>query len=310
MKGVCTMNYYIGLDIGGTHIKSGVITEAGTLLEDAIHMVDSHAKASKDFIIHHLYTIILNEAKRLPEGSQLLGVGLAFPGPFDYEKGISKIKGINKYESLYDLCIKDALLTPILSCSILSPMLTKDFSMRFANDATLYALGELTQKHIPNQGKCLCVCIGTGLGSTFLEDGKPITSREDVPPNGWVYDTPFKTSIIDDHLSARGILKLYKHYSQLDAPHVKAIAEAYASGDPSAHQTFHTFGEQLGEGLNLFLHNFPAKHLVIGGQIAKSYPYFEKSFTDTLCMPLEVVISPDTSKSTLLGVLQLFTSLV
>jgi glucokinase len=37
------------------------------------------------------------------------GIGLAICGPFDYEKGISKITGLDKHESLYDINVKQSL---------------------------------------------------------------------------------------------------------------------------------------------------------------------------------------------------------
>ena len=37
------------------------------------------------------------------------GIGIAIPGPFDYGNGISLIKDLEKYESLYGTNIKETL---------------------------------------------------------------------------------------------------------------------------------------------------------------------------------------------------------
>ena len=36
-------------------------------------------------------------------------IGIAMPGPFDYENGICYIKGLDKYESLFNLNVKEML---------------------------------------------------------------------------------------------------------------------------------------------------------------------------------------------------------
>lgn len=300
------MNFYIGLDVGGTNIKSGVILESGELLADEIHMVPSLAKENQETLLNHFFDIIVNELNRAPTHSMLLGVGVGFPGPFDYPNGISKIQGINKYDSLYDINIGEALSKKLHSVSSIASRLAPSFAIRFENDATLYALGELVKGNASSEGKCLCVCIGTGLGSAFLEDGKLITDREDVPHCGWVYATPFKTSIIDDHLSARGIMNHYNTHAASLVTSVKPIADACLAENLIAQNTFTYFGTSLGEGLNIFLNQFPATTLVIGGQISKSYPLFEQALLASLNSSPTIKISPDTSRSALIGTTKLF----
>ncbi len=40
--------------------------------------------------------------------------------------------------------------------------------------------------------KILCVCIGTGAGSAFVENGKTVKTGKGVPENGWIYQQPFE----------------------------------------------------------------------------------------------------------------------
>ena len=39
---------------------------------------------------------------READGS-VVGVGMAIPGPFDYENGISRMQGLNKYDAIYGI---------------------------------------------------------------------------------------------------------------------------------------------------------------------------------------------------------------
>lgn len=303
------MNAYIALDVGGTQIKAGMISTDGKLLSSQITHYPSHSTKDKETILNHLYQIIINELIPLTENDTLLGIGIAFPGPFDYDRGISLIQGINKYDSIYGVNLKSYLLERILSDESVSHLLTADFDIRFANDASLYALGETVLTNAPTTSKCLCLCIGTGLGSAFLDHGKLITSREDVPDNGWVYNTPFLDSIIDDFISARGLINLYYQLSGVHVYEVKLIADLALAGDLLAQKTFTLFGERFATAITSFLDHFKPSTLIIGGQISKSYPLFAPSFEALLKKQhpnLEIRLSADTSMSTLLGVIPLF----
>ncbi|HRP57404.1 hypothetical protein, partial [Agriterribacter sp.] len=61
-------------------------------------------------------------------------MGIAMPGPFDYEKGISYITGLHKYEYLYGLNVKE-----LLAAELNIPL----GNIRMMNDAAAYLAGEL-----------------------------------------------------------------------------------------------------------------------------------------------------------------------
>lgn len=301
------MNAYIALDVGGTGIKASLVSETGNLLIPITHY-DAKSSCSKDIILDNLSEIIIKQLHIYARPISILGVGIAFPGPFDYEKGICLIEGIGKYDSIYGINIAQLLHERLSNDDYFMNYASPSFSIRFENDASLYALGEMIIQPTISE-KCICFCIGTGLGSAFIEDGKLITNREDVPSNGWVYDTPYKASIIDDYISARGILKLYETLSGQQLKEVKPIADLALAGHPMARQTFNQFGSNFSEAITTFLETFHPTSIVIGGQIAKSFGLFKESFYDGLpsgFKTLDVRLSEDSSLSTLLGVIGLF----
>jgi len=59
------------------------------------------------------------------------------PGPFDYVKGISYIRGVAKYENLYGINISDAVSVNL--------GIQDGFLIRFMNDASSFAVGEAWQ---------------------------------------------------------------------------------------------------------------------------------------------------------------------
>ena len=89
------MKLYALLDVGGTEIKRRTVSEDGIPIDQITHF-PSKSKADSATIINNLSEIIRNGNGMLPEC-----VAMAFPGPFDYENGISYMKGIGKYDSIY-----------------------------------------------------------------------------------------------------------------------------------------------------------------------------------------------------------------
>jgi glucokinase len=235
------------------------------------------------------------------------GIGFAFPGPFDYERGICYIKGVDKFESLYGVNLRDELTRRIRDESFFRHKRTPDFCIVFENDANLFALGEYAAGKAGRYRKAICITIGTGAGSAFLENGALVKDRPDVPPNGWVYNQPFRESIVDDYISKRGILRLMKQ-AGLDTANldVKQLAEMATGGDATAIGIFRQFGTMIGEMLVPFVRSFQPEAVVIGGQIAKSQHLFLDSTREALReFSVALEVSDETSISTFVGVSQL-----
>ena len=92
--------YAVGADIGGSHICSAVVdlTTGEICGEPLSGKVDCDAGAGEilgawaDNIRQSIAASGLKAVRR---------VGFAFPGPFDYEHGVSLIRGVNKFERIY-----------------------------------------------------------------------------------------------------------------------------------------------------------------------------------------------------------------
>ncbi|MFR9074743.1 MAG: ROK family protein [Blautia sp.] len=90
---------YLLLDIGGTEIKGCVSDAEGE--KTRIRKFPSQAQKSAEKILDN-FSRICRELLKDVDGS-VCGVGLAIPGPFDYQKGISRMQGLNKYDSIYGI---------------------------------------------------------------------------------------------------------------------------------------------------------------------------------------------------------------
>ena len=280
---------YLCLDVGGTEIKAAPIEKGGNLLRPLCHF-PAKAKEPKSQLLAHFTEIL--EAVGVA-GREVAGLRLAFPGPFDYERGICLLSGLDKYDALYQVNLREELAgrTKVVPEEI-----------RFANDASAFALGEMRFGQAVNALRALCICIGTGCGSAFGLDGALApTGTPGVPDSGHLYDTPYLDRCIDDYLSRRGLmsLTLERLGEALDG---KSLAQRVAQGDERARQCFLAFGERLAEALLPFFDAFQPDVLCLGGQITGSAPLFLVPL-EAACRVREIrlCITKDTSVSTLRG---------
>ena len=193
--------YAVGADIGGSHICSAVVdlTTGEICGEPLSGKVDCDAGAGEilgawaDNIRQSIAASGLKAVRR---------VGFAFPGPFDYEHGVSLIRGVNKFERIYGLDISESLF-PLLRRSG-----AEEF--RYVNDASAFALGECLGGAACDARRVVALTLGTGVGSGFVSDRKLVTSGDEVPADGWVYCLPFGGGIVDEAFSTRGIIRRYE----------------------------------------------------------------------------------------------------
>ena len=161
------MNGYVLLDAGGTEIKSAAFSGDGNRL-DEIHSAPSHAREDREKILGNLLDVIGREKKILEAGGYRLGtVGMAFPGPFDYPNGISHIRGLDKYDAIDGVALEEAL-KGIPGQDVLAP----DVRFFFRHDVDSFALGTAAREPACAGGRTICLAIGTGTGSAFLEEGR------------------------------------------------------------------------------------------------------------------------------------------
>ena len=249
-----------GVDIGGSHItvalvdleRKNLITQTSTRLR-----IDANAPAEK--IIS-----LWSEAIRKAHGDLPLGkIGIAMPGPCEYEKGISLIKNQDKYDALYALNIKH-LLAQSLS---IDPE-----NICFANDAACFILGEAFAGAAKHSDKAIGITLGTGLGSASYHHGKAQSLD--------LWNTPFKNSIAEDYLSTRWFVK---RYFEKTGNHITGVKDLTLLA--GKHQLVQEIFEEFSENLHLFLCQLIEQEspeaVIFGGNIAKAYHLFEKAIINT-----------------------------
>ncbi len=266
-------NTAIGVDIGGSHISCAAVDMTSfkiireTLTEKA---VNNKAQAKE---IIGVWAAALSDIMRVVPFGRLKGIGFGMPGPFDYVKGISYIKGVAKYEHLYGYNVKNAI-----SESLDVP---DYFPIRFMNDVSAFAVGEALVGKAAEVNRSMSITLGTGFGSAFISNRIPIVDGPEVPKLGCVYHLPYKDNIADDYFSTRWFLGSYKRLTGKEMPGVKEIAEL-AANDEVAMGLFNEFGNNLAVFLAPWLIRFKAEIVVVGGNISYAYNLFGDVFESRL----------------------------
>lgn len=256
-------NWITGIDIGGTHITVCLVNPASGVLKDECMIrfaVDPSLDA--DFVIKNWAAAI--RACLSKAGMAAGKLGIAMPGPFDYEKGISYIRGLSKYESLYGLPVKKMLAEEL-------GIAENDIYM--INDALAYVRGESALGAALGATDVLGITLGTGLGSAIYRKGKM--------EEGDLYCFPFREGMAEDYCSARWFLRSYEAKTGLRLKGVKELA-LRANEELEALALFQEFGSTLGEILLArYAEKLPST-LVIGGNIARAWYLFLPTLKEKL----------------------------
>ena len=254
------------LDVGGTEIKAAPVSETGELL-CTVKKYPAKAALPKEALLNHFAEIMEDLAGEAKERS-VCGIHLAFPGPFDYENGISLLRGLDKYDALYGENLRRELKSRLNFPELLEQ------NVKFINDVSAFAKGEMKFGAAAGFRRCLFVCIGTGCGSAFGMDGQLCDgSEEGVPKDGYLYPLPYRDGCMDDYFSRRGLERLTKEMlgTSMDG---KMLSKCVQNGRKEAKRCFLTFGEMLCEALSPVLNDFHPDCLCVGGQITKSADFF------------------------------------
>lgn len=288
--------YAVGIDIGGTHITAAIIDIISMKLIDfSLHKesFDSNLPVNQVMSIWEKVIRISVENSKVKE---IKGLAVCMPGPFDYTNGLCWIKDQSKYEHFYGLNVR-YLFQGSLN-------LSSEFPILFENDAVCFGKGEVFKDATNLSKKVMAVTLGTGLGACFIDKGVSIVLGELVPADGEIYNIPFKESIAEDYVSARGLLSAYKSITGKNLHNGLELFNLAVAEDQVAIKVFEEMGENLAEVTIPWLKKFEADSFIIGGKIANASRFFLESFNKKIKesgLEITVSVSTDNEVAALLG---------
>jgi glucokinase len=241
----------IGVDMGGTNIRAGVV-ENGWLGE--VLKVSTPAESSKNELVEALAGLIL---KLDPAKATAIGIGV--PTIVDVEKGI-----------VYNATnIKDWDKVP------LKQMLEDRFRIPVFvnNDANCFAAGEKHFGKAQGYQSVVGIVLGTGLGAGLIINDRLYEGRNCGA--GEIANLPYLAQNYEYYCSGQ----FFKDDLNVPAHEVYQLAVA---GDSVALQHFETFGYNFGKFLQAILYAYDPQLIVLGGSVSQAYPFFSGSMLKSL----------------------------
>jgi glucokinase len=244
-------NTILGLDIGGTSIKGGVLVQGK--LQD-IRSIPTPAGESQEYILETIATFIDSYG-----GYDFVGIGIGIPGLVDARRGL--VLGLANIPSFQQVPLK----------KFLEDRFGKPVEVN--NDANCFALG--VHKFGPGRPfkHLVGITLGTGVGGGIVINGQ-LYSGLNSAAGEWC-GAAYLDSTFEDYCSGKFFEREYQSRP-------KALAKLALAGDPVALKAFDEFGQHLGELLKVILYSLAPEAIVLGGSIRKTFPLFEKSLRATL----------------------------
>src|SRR3954447_13262451 len=147
---VPTVGFAIGIDLGGTKIRGGLVAGDGT-----VALVDEHATDTSNATA--IVDQIVAMARKLGQGRDLTGVGIGVPGTVEQPAG-TLIQAVT-------LPLRNIALCALIGNELDAPVLVE-------NDGNCAALGEHRFGGAAGTTHSVTLTLGTGVGGGIVADGR------------------------------------------------------------------------------------------------------------------------------------------
>jgi glucokinase len=262
--------FVVGVDIGGTGTKFGIVDNVGNVL------FASEISTKKHEQVHTF----------IDELHQELSVLIEKVG------GVGRIKGIGvgaPNGNVYTGNIEYAPNLPWKGIIPLARMLQDKFKIpvRLTNDANAAAVGEMMYGAAQGMKDFIMITLGTGVGSGIVANGQLVYGHDGfagelghttIIPDGRLHPGTGKKGSLESYASATGVAQsAIEILENTDRPSIlrdipkgelnsKAVFEAATKGDEVAKEVFAFTGKVLGMALaNFVMFSSPEAIILFGG---------------------------------------------
>ena len=255
--------YYICVDIGGTSIKYGVLSEKGEIFIDGT--ISTKVTVKENFILSDVKKLvrnILDEYKKY----EIKGICVSTAGVVDPEKGKIVFAGptIPKYTG-----------------TEIKKELEKEFSLpcEVENDVNCAGLGEYWRGAGKGSKSMVCMTIGTGIGGSVILDGKLLNGIGSTVEE--IYYMYVNGNHIQNIASSKYLVeKVQKEKREkegiTDAITGVDIFELAKKGDEICIASINEIISNLSVGIRNIMYLLNPEVIVIGGGITAQKEYLEE----------------------------------
>jgi len=254
------------VDIGGTKIAVGLVSESGSVLARTEFPTDPAREAAS------IVTDISAALRILRAGTseQLTGIGIGCTGPVDPLTGIlGRIEFLPLWEG-FNLV---EALTQALGVSV-----------AMENDADAAALGEAAWGAGREASRFIYLTISTGIGGGLVLDGQLYRGVEGAHPEmgHHVIDPAGPLCFCGAHGCWESLASGPAFAKRAGVSSARLVCEAALQGDPAAVAAVAAEGRYLGLGLANLITIFTPDVIALGGGVMESHSLFWKAIHETI----------------------------
>ena len=260
----------LGIDIGGTNTKFGLVNHRGQILTKGSIPTDQYS-TPEEFVdaLHQQIQPLIDEHC---EGG-IEGIGVGAPNA-NYYRGTIELAPNLPWRGIINFA-------ELMTAKFNSPC-------KMTNDANAAALGEMMYGAARGMKDFIMITLGTGVGSGIVSGGHLIYGHDGfagelghtiVKPGGRKHWSTGSEGSLEAYASATGIAitakkmraefpdSMLNQYPE-EAINSKTVHECALKGDPVAVEVFRYTGQKLGEALaNFVMFSSPEAILLFGGVI-------------------------------------------
>lgn len=294
------MKYAVGIDVGGTSVKLGLVTVEGEISET--WEIPTNTDDGGKEILPDIAVSVKSRIAEKDLSDDIVGVGIGLPGPVDDEGIIRKAVNLH-WDRVFNV---EEELSELLG----------GLKVKAGNDANVAALGEYWQGAGKNYGDMVMVTLGTGIGGGIIHHGQIFAGTTGaggeighicLDPNETIRCNCGNAGCFEQYASATGIVRLAREELEASSDEselrhteltAKAVWDAVKKGDRTADRIAEKFGYYLGWGLSIIAAVVNPEVFVIGGGVSKAgdilIPYVRKYFDEHVfhaCRDAQIVIA-------------------
>ncbi len=249
----------IGIDLGGSAVKWGVIDHDGQIRKDERIEYSDRSPAAVIELLQSLVKLGLDE------WDDIAGIGIGSPGLIDKNQRLVRLSP--NFDGWIDVPLAESL-----------EKVSGAIPVFVENDANLLVYSETQWGAARCKSNVIVLTLGTGVGGGIMVDGKLVRgSNGGGAELGHLALTPDGPKC---GCGSRGCLEAYCNINAVmrtakevykDNPHPSTpleLAEAANAGDTKAIELWQTLGEWLGVGLASLVNIFNPELILIGGGLS------------------------------------------
>lgn len=254
------MQRVIGIDIGGTAVKYGLLTVRGEILKSGEFSTDGEKGIEN--LLSNIYDVI-----DMYMDNNVLGIAVSGTGQINGEIGE---------------VIGGAPIIPGWIGTNLVKILEEKYKIPavLENDVNCAALGEKWKGAGAGEDDFLCLTIGTGIGGGIILNGNIYRGNSYVAgefghilveKNG-IKCSCGKTGCYEKYASTSALVRMVEEKTGKKM-NGKEIFELYHQGDNTIKEIINIWIEYLTDGLGVLIYIFNPKLVILGGGVTKQGEY-------------------------------------